>query len=110
MKTDFEPNARRSLDLVTARGEEVRRYPVRTELFGRDDDLDARVLAHVDQFFAALPSAGPEHAAATRGPWWFFLSEKVVAIAPSAAARMITSSDQPKRNAGSRPHPSRMKT
>ena len=80
VKTDFEPNARRSLDLVTARGEEVRRYPVRTELFGRDDDLDARVLAHVDQFFAALSSAGPEHAAATKGPWWFFLSEKVVAI------------------------------
>ena len=25
-------------------------------------------------------AAGPDHDAATRGPWWFFLSEKVVAI------------------------------
>ena len=61
-------------------GERVRRYPVRTELFGRDDDLDARVLEHVDGFFAGLPAAGPEHAEATTGPWWFFISEKVVAI------------------------------
>jgi asparagine synthase (glutamine-hydrolysing) len=80
VKTDYEPNAGRSLDLVTERGEDVRRYPVRTELFSREDDLDARVLEHVDRFFAGLPSAGPEHEAATRGPWWFFLSEKVVAI------------------------------
>ena len=34
VKTDYEPNERRPLDLVTARGESVRRYPVRTELFG----------------------------------------------------------------------------
>jgi asparagine synthase (glutamine-hydrolysing) len=80
VKTDYEANAGRSLDLVTASGEAVRRYPVRTELLSRDDDLDARVLEHVDAFFAGLPSAGPEHEAATRGPWWFFLSEKVVAI------------------------------
>ena len=58
----------------------MRRYPVRTELFAKDDDLDARVLEHVDRFFAGLPSAGAEHAAATTGPWWFFISEKVVAI------------------------------
>src|SRR6476469_8580260 len=37
-------------------------------------------------------------------------SEKVVLIAPSDAARMSTSSDQPTRNAGSRPQPSRMNT
>jgi asparagine synthase (glutamine-hydrolysing) len=80
VKTDVEPNAGRSLDLVTSLGDDVRRYPVRTELFSRDDDLDARVLSYVDRFFAGLPTAGPEHEAATRGPWWFFLSEKVVAI------------------------------
>ena len=80
VKTDYEPNAGRELDLTTSLGEAVRRYPVRTELFSRDDDLDARVLEHVDRFFAGLPSAGPDHDAATRGPWWFFLSEKVVAI------------------------------
>lgn len=80
VKTDYEANERRELDLVTARGESVRRYPVRTELFSKDDDLDARVLEHVDAFFAGLPSAGDDHAAATTGPWWFFISEKVVAI------------------------------
>lgn len=80
VKTDYEPNAGRDLDLVTSLGEDVRRYPVRTELFSRDDDLDSRVLEYVDRFFAGLPAAGPEHDAATRGPWWFFLSEKVVAI------------------------------
>ena len=35
-------------------------------------------------------------------------SAQVVETAPSEAARISTSSDQPKRNAGSRPHPSRM--
>jgi asparagine synthase (glutamine-hydrolysing) len=58
----------------------VRRYPLRTELVDRNSDLDARVGEHVDAFFAALPEAGPEHAAATGGQWWFFISEKIVAI------------------------------
>ena len=80
VKTDYEANEGQNLDLVTSLGENVRRYPVRTELFSRDDDLDARVLEHIDAFFAGLPAAGPDHEAATRGPWWFFLSEKVVAI------------------------------
>jgi asparagine synthase (glutamine-hydrolysing) len=80
VKTDYEPNPGRELDLVTARGETVRRYPVRTELFSRDDDLDARVLEHVEAFFTGLPEAGQEHADATGGTWWFFISEKVVAI------------------------------
>ncbi len=80
VKTDFEPNEGRALDIVTQRGESVRRYPLRTELFAHDDDLDVRVLEHVEAFFAALPEAGPDHAEATRGTWWFFISEKVVAI------------------------------
>ncbi|MGL5929808.1 MAG: asparagine synthase (glutamine-hydrolyzing) [Dermatophilaceae bacterium] len=79
-KADVEPNPGRELDLVTARREKVRRYPLRTELFARDDDLDTRVLEHVESFFAALPSAGGDHPAATGGPWWFFVSEKIVAI------------------------------
>lgn len=80
VKSDFEPNSRRELDIVTERGESVRRYPLRTELVDRDSDLDARVMEHVDAFFAALPEAGPDHAAATGGQWWFFISEKIVAI------------------------------
>src|SRR5687768_11924708 len=37
-------------------------------------------------------------------------SENVVEMAPSAAARMMRSSDHPKRKAGRRPHDSRMNT
>ncbi len=80
VKTDYEPNQHYELDLATDRGDTVRRYPLRTELFSRDDDLDAVVLERVRQFFDGLPGAGPEHAAATGDRWWFFLSEKVVAI------------------------------
>ncbi len=80
VKSDFEPNARKELDLVLDGGQRVRRYPLRTELFAREDDLDARSLAYVDRFFAGLPTAGSEHLAATTGKWYFFISEKIVAI------------------------------
>jgi asparagine synthase (glutamine-hydrolysing) len=80
VKTDYEPNPGRALDLVTARGETVRRYPLRTDLFSREDDLDARVLDHAEAFVAGLPAAGRGHAEATRGTWWLFVSEKIVAI------------------------------
>ncbi|CAN7335875.1 asparagine synthase-related protein [Knoellia sp. LjRoot47] len=79
-KADVEPNAGKSLDITTARGETVRRYPLRTELFAADDDLDAKVLPRIDEFFEALPAAGPEHGAATRGRWYLFISEKIIAI------------------------------
>ena len=80
IKTDFEPNEGKNLDLTTSRGETVRRYPLRTDLFTRDDDLDPRVMAHIDAFFAALPEAGPEHLKATTGQWFYVISEKIVAI------------------------------
>lgn len=80
VKTDYEPNARKQLDLVTADGTTVRRYPLRTDLFAREDDLEAKALGYVDRFFAGLPAAGADHAAATRGRWFFFISEKIVAI------------------------------
>ncbi|HEU5144270.1 MAG TPA: asparagine synthase (glutamine-hydrolyzing) [Dermatophilaceae bacterium] len=80
VKIDYEPNARKQLDLSLPSGEVVRRYPLRTELYAREDDLDAKTLAYVDRFFAGLPEAGPEHAAATSGTWYFFISEKIVAI------------------------------
>ncbi|HET7397678.1 MAG TPA: asparagine synthase (glutamine-hydrolyzing), partial [Intrasporangium sp.] len=80
VKTDYEPNARKELDLVLPSGEVVRRYPLRTELYAREDDLDAKTLGYLDRFFAGLPSAGPEHETATRGRWYFFISEKIVAI------------------------------
>ncbi|TWE07970.1 asparagine synthase (glutamine-hydrolyzing) [Rudaeicoccus suwonensis] len=80
LKTDLEANADKQLDLTTASGASVRRYPLRTELVSRDDDLDARVNEHIDAFFAAL-EADPEHQAALAGKrWFFFISEKIVAI------------------------------
>ena len=80
VKTDYEPNAGKQLDLTTARGDVVRRYPLRSELFTKDDDLDERVLELVDRFFEGLPAAGGDHEAATSGRWMFFVSEKIVAI------------------------------
>ena len=80
VKTDYEPNARKHLDLTLEGGSVVRRYPLRTELYAREDDLESKTLAYVDRFFAGLPDAGPEHDAATGGRWYFFISEKIVAI------------------------------
>ena len=80
VKTDYEPNARKQLDLVTADGTAVRRYPLRTDLYSREDDLEARTLGYIERFFAGLPTAVPDHAAATGGRWYFFISEKIVAI------------------------------
>ncbi len=80
VKTDYEPNARKQLDLVTADGTPVRRYPLRTDLYAREDDLEAKTLGYIERFFSGLPEAGPEHAAATGGRWYFFISEKIVAI------------------------------
>ncbi|OFE14771.1 asparagine synthase [Humibacillus sp. DSM 29435] len=80
VKSDYEANARKQLDLTLGDGTVVRRYPLRTELFSREDDLQARTLAQVARFFDGLPTAGPEHAAATSGSWHLFISEKIVAI------------------------------
>ncbi|EWT00044.1 asparagine synthase [Intrasporangium oryzae NRRL B-24470] len=80
IKTDYEPNARKQLDLTLADGRVVRRYPLRTDLFAREDELDEKALSYVDRFFAGLPEAGPDHAAPTSGRWYYFISEKIVAI------------------------------
>ena len=80
IKSDLEPNADKQLDLVTSLSETVRRYPLRTELFSRDDDLDARVLPHLESFVETL-MADPDHSRATAGKsWYFFISEKIIAI------------------------------
>jgi asparagine synthase (glutamine-hydrolysing) len=80
VKTDYEPNARKQLDLVTADGTAVRRYPLRTDLYAREDDLEAKTMGYIDRFFSGLLDAGDEHVAATTGRWYFFISEKIVAI------------------------------
>ncbi|MDN5795545.1 MAG: asparagine synthase (glutamine-hydrolyzing) [Intrasporangium sp.] len=79
-KTDYEPNARKSLDLQLDSGEMVRRYPLRTELYAREDDLDEKTLGYIERFFAGLSEAGTDHEVATKGRWYFFISEKIVAI------------------------------
>jgi asparagine synthase (glutamine-hydrolysing) len=80
VKTDYEPNARKQLDLTLEGGAVVRRYPLRTDLYAREDDLEAKTLGYIERFFAGLPDAGGDHAAATGGRWFFFISEKIVAI------------------------------
>ncbi len=79
-KTDYEPNPRKLLDLTLDDGTVVRRYPLRTELYAREDDLDAKTLGYVDRFFAGLRTAALETTVPTSGRWYFFISEKVVAI------------------------------
>jgi asparagine synthase (glutamine-hydrolysing) len=53
---------------------------LRTDQYAREDDLEAKTLGYIERFFAGLPTAGPDHAAATAGRWYFFISEKIVAI------------------------------
>lgn len=80
VKTDLEPNANKELDLTLDSGQVVRRYPLRTELVDKDSDLDAAVMEHIDAFFGELPRAGEEHAGASSGRWYLFISEKIIAI------------------------------
>lgn len=88
VKTDYEPNARKELDLVLDAAEgagadaggTVRRYPLRTDLYAREDDLEEKTLGYLERFFAGLPAAGGDHDVATKGRWYFFISEKIVAI------------------------------
>lgn len=80
IKSDLEANQDKQLDLVTASGEHARRYPLRTELFSREDDLDSLVLERIEQFFATLQADPEQVGATTDKPWYLFISEKIVAI------------------------------
>lgn len=81
IKTDLEPNEGKELDLVLPNGRSVRRYPLRTELFSADDDLTGRVVERVGEFFQTLSAmTDHDHQRATTGRWYFFISEKIVAI------------------------------
>ncbi|MFI5086061.1 MAG: asparagine synthase (glutamine-hydrolyzing) [Actinomycetales bacterium] len=81
-KSDYIPNAGKQLDItVPADGGTYRRYPLRTEVFYKETDLDPAIAGYVERFFAGLPDAGDEHTAATAGtPWRLFVSEKIVAM------------------------------
>ncbi|MCY0903803.1 asparagine synthase (glutamine-hydrolyzing) [Arthrobacter sp. H14-L1] len=91
-KSDYIPNADKQLDITVpadgkglngaeSDGGTYRRYPLRTEVFYKDTDFDPAVMKYIDRFFAGLPQAGDEHAAAASGtPWYLFVSEKIVAM------------------------------
>jgi asparagine synthase (glutamine-hydrolysing) len=55
------------------------RFPIRTELFQRDDPYVDKIVSYVVDTVATA-SARPEHAAAFEQPWYVLASEKVVAI------------------------------
>jgi asparagine synthase (glutamine-hydrolysing) len=102
-KSDFEPNAGKSLVLGGAGAPGGwARFPLRVDLVAPGDDIVALASARVARFFADLPGAQPGlPAAAGAGRWYLFVSEKVVAIAqrrifyideldPSLAARVLS--------------------
>lgn len=81
-KSDYVPNADKQLDItVPADGGTYRRYPLRTEVFYKETDLEPAIASYVKRFFDGLPTAGTEHLAATADkPWYLFVSEKIVAM------------------------------
>ena len=76
-KSDYVANPGKELDLVSAAdGRTWRRLPLQTELVSREDDLEALVTGRVEAFAASLPAdAVPDGA-----PWYFVISEKIIAI------------------------------
>lgn len=82
-KSDYTPNPGKQLDIAVPEdgGRRYRRYPIRTEVFYRETDLDPAVLGYVQRFVDGLREAGEEHRRATAdAPWYLFVSEKIVAM------------------------------
>ncbi|MEI6054391.1 MAG: asparagine synthase-related protein, partial [Candidatus Saccharibacteria bacterium] len=78
-KTDFEPNEGKSLDIKLG-DKTYRRYPIRTDIIKAEDKLEDLVTMHVTHFFEGLKSTSADHHKMTNGKWYFFISEKIVAI------------------------------
>ncbi|AXK44603.1 asparagine synthase (glutamine-hydrolyzing) [Brachybacterium saurashtrense] len=77
-KSDYAPNPDKQLDLTSeADGHDWRRFPLQTSLVARGDDIEALVRGHVERFAAGLPA----DAVPAGAPWYFVISEKIVAIA-----------------------------
>lgn len=80
-KSDYEPNAGKNLDITTPQGHTFRRYPLRTEVFYKETELDPSILSYVHRFFDGLAEAAQEHQSAVKGStWYLFISEKIVAM------------------------------
>lgn len=80
--TPLEANTGKSLDLVLPDGTVSRRYPIQTDKFSRDSDMDAEIGHYITQFFNDLKNLGDEDdRAATSGKRWnLTVSEKIIAI------------------------------
>ena len=76
-KGPFDPNQDKQLD-ITVDGERWSRYPIRTELFGKGDDLAEAVTGYVTGLAQAAADAGRD---IFTMPWYLVVSEKIVAIA-----------------------------
>jgi asparagine synthase (glutamine-hydrolysing) len=99
VKGPLEPNAGKQL-AIDLDGERWLRFPLRTELFAKDDPLDSLVAGYVESFFDEVRADGA-HLPAFERPWYVLVSEKIVAISqgrsyfiwdiePSWAARTLS--------------------
>ncbi|GAA1488547.1 asparagine synthase (glutamine-hydrolyzing) [Brachybacterium sacelli] len=76
-KSDYDANADKQLDLVSDSDRHTwRRLPLQTELVAREDDLETLVRERVERFAATLPA----DVVPTGSPWYFVISEKIIAI------------------------------
>lgn len=78
-KPDFVPNPEK--ELLTPGGAWAR-FPLRTDLIATGDDVSALAVNRVGEFYkqgAEMPLSVQQ--LATAGPWYLFVSEKVVAVA-----------------------------
>jgi len=76
-KGPFDPNQDKQLE-ITVDGQRWLRFPIRTELFAKGDDLAARITGYLSGFVTAATEDGRD---IFRNPWYLVVSEKIVAIA-----------------------------
>src|SRR5690606_26720529 len=76
-KGPFEPNRDKQLE-ITVDGEQWLRFPIRTELFAKGDDLEVSITGYVSGLVDAAAAEGRE---IFNRRWYLVVSEKIVAIA-----------------------------
>ncbi|HEX6077861.1 MAG TPA: hypothetical protein VFZ32_21710 [Micromonosporaceae bacterium] len=76
-KGPFAPNQDKQLEITVA-GERWLRFPIRTELFAKGDELGASITGYVSGLVTAAAEEGRD---IFTGPWYLVVSEKIVAIA-----------------------------
>ena len=76
-KGPFDPNEDKQLE-ITVDGEQWSRYPIRTELFAKGDDLAEAITGYVAGLAQAAADAGRD---VFGRRWYLVVSEKIVAIA-----------------------------